>query len=141
MRPVEFGKPSPCVEHRVRDPGIGTAPAEISTHAFAHTLGIVAGLTFLDQADRAHRRAVGTRIHRGRTMSRPASARKKAFQIVAGSPALIADMFDIGNHDLAGGESCDPIVASDTGNAVIRMKSEHHRHSIGTQIRHSHAHF
>ena len=34
-------------------------------------------------------------------MPRPASARKKAFQIVAGSPALIADMFDIGNHDLA----------------------------------------
>jgi len=54
MLPVEFGKPSLRLQHRIRDPGIGTAPAEISTHAFAHTLGIVAGLTFLDQADRAH---------------------------------------------------------------------------------------
>src|SRR3984893_10323476 len=53
MLPVEFGKPSLCLQHRIRDPGIGTAPAEISAHAFAHALGIVAGLTFLDQADRA----------------------------------------------------------------------------------------
>jgi hypothetical protein len=54
MLPAAFGKPSLCLQHGVRDPGIGTAPAEISAHAFAHTLGIVAGLTFPDQADRDH---------------------------------------------------------------------------------------
>ena len=42
------------VEHRVRDPGIGPAPAQVSAHAFAHALRVVAGLPFLDQADRAH---------------------------------------------------------------------------------------
>ena len=40
MLPVEFGKPSLCLQHRIRDPGIGTAPAEISAHAFAHALAI-----------------------------------------------------------------------------------------------------
>src|ERR1700730_9435894 len=54
MPPVELGKLSLRIQHRLRDPGIGTAAAEISAHAFAHALGIIARLTFLDQADRAH---------------------------------------------------------------------------------------
>ena len=35
-------------------PGIGAAAAEIAAHALADALRIVAGLAFLDQADRAH---------------------------------------------------------------------------------------
>ena len=42
------------LQHRFGDAGIGAAAAEIAAHAFAHALGIVAGLAFLDQADRAH---------------------------------------------------------------------------------------
>jgi hypothetical protein len=51
---IEFGKASLCVEHRVGDADISAAPAEISAHAFTNALGIVAGLTLLDEADRAH---------------------------------------------------------------------------------------
>src|ERR1700733_1765530 len=54
MLPVEFGKGSLRVQHRVGDPGIGAASTEIAAHAFAHAFGIIAGLTFLDQADRTH---------------------------------------------------------------------------------------
>ena len=43
-----------CVQHRVRDSGISPAPAEVSAHAFAHALRVIAGLPFPDQADRAH---------------------------------------------------------------------------------------
>ena len=42
------------LQHRLGDSLIGAAAAEISAHAFAHAFRIVAGLTFLDQADRAH---------------------------------------------------------------------------------------
>ena len=42
------------LQHRLGDSLIGAAAAEISAHAFAHALRIVAGLTFLDQTDRAH---------------------------------------------------------------------------------------
>jgi hypothetical protein len=45
---------SACIQHRFGDPEIGAAPAEISAHAFPHTLGVVPGLTFLDQTDCAH---------------------------------------------------------------------------------------
>jgi hypothetical protein len=38
----------------LRDPSIGAASAEITAHAFAHPLRVVARLPFLDQADRAH---------------------------------------------------------------------------------------
>ena len=42
------------VQHRLGDPGIGAAPAEVSAHAFAHALRVIAGLPFPNQADRAH---------------------------------------------------------------------------------------
>ena len=41
-------------QHRLGDALIGAASAEISAHAFTHAFRIVAGLTFLDQTDRAH---------------------------------------------------------------------------------------
>jgi hypothetical protein len=41
-------------KYRFSDPAIGPASAEISAHAFAHAFGIVTGLPFLDQSDRAH---------------------------------------------------------------------------------------
>ena len=49
-----FAKHFLRVEHRLGDPGIGAAAAEIAAHAFADALGIVAGLAFVHQADRAH---------------------------------------------------------------------------------------
>ena len=42
------------LQHRLGDSLIGAAAAEISAHAFAHALRIVAGLTLLDQTDRTH---------------------------------------------------------------------------------------
>ena len=42
------------LQHRFGDAGIGAAAAEVAAHAFADALGVVAGLAFLDQADRAH---------------------------------------------------------------------------------------
>ena len=41
-------------QHRFGDSLIGAAAAEISAHALANALRIVAGLTLLDQTDRAH---------------------------------------------------------------------------------------
>src|SRR5262249_11480425 len=52
--PVGSGKFLLRLQHRLGDPGIGAAAAEITAHAFADALGILAGLTFLDEADRAH---------------------------------------------------------------------------------------
>src|SRR5437016_2227523 len=51
--------PGPCqrtlsLQHRLSDPLVGSAAAEISAHPFAHALRIAAGLTFLDQTNRAH---------------------------------------------------------------------------------------
>jgi len=43
-----------CFEHRFDDPGVSPAPAEVSAHAFAHALGIIAGMALFKQADRAH---------------------------------------------------------------------------------------
>ena len=40
--------------HGFGDARIGAAAAEIAAHRFADALGIVAGLAFMDQADRAH---------------------------------------------------------------------------------------
>jgi hypothetical protein len=51
---IEFGKASLCIEHRIGDADISAASAEISAHAFADALGVVACLAFLDQADCAH---------------------------------------------------------------------------------------
>ena len=42
------------VQNSLSDSLIGATAAEISAHAFAHALRIVAGVTFLDQTDRAH---------------------------------------------------------------------------------------
>src|SRR5258706_6063890 len=42
------------VQHRVGDPGISPAAAEVSAHAFADALRVVAGLCFPDQANRTH---------------------------------------------------------------------------------------
>jgi len=54
MLSVEFGERSLRIQHRFGDAGIGAASTQISAHAFAHALGVFAGLAFLDQADRAH---------------------------------------------------------------------------------------
>jgi len=43
-----------CFQHCLRDSLIGAAPAEISAHALAHALGVVAGVTLGKQADGAH---------------------------------------------------------------------------------------
>jgi hypothetical protein len=42
------------LQHRLSDSLIGATPTEISAHAFTHVLWIVAGLSLLDQTDRAH---------------------------------------------------------------------------------------
>src|SRR3954467_8699160 len=42
------------LQHRLGDSAIGAAATEISAHAFAHALGLVAGLSLLDQTDGAH---------------------------------------------------------------------------------------
>ena len=54
-------RPSVCsascflgVENGFGDAGIGAAAAEVAAHAFADAIGIVAGLAFVDEADRAH---------------------------------------------------------------------------------------
>jgi hypothetical protein len=48
------------LQYRRSDSLIGATATEISAHAFTHALGIVAGLTLLDQTDRAHDLAWGT---------------------------------------------------------------------------------
>src|SRR6476660_5122570 len=47
-------EPALRVQHRVGDALIGAAAAQVSAHAFAHALRIVAGLPFVDQTDGAH---------------------------------------------------------------------------------------
>jgi hypothetical protein len=48
------------LQYRRSDSLIGATATEISAHAFTHALGIVAGLTLLDQTDRTHDLARGT---------------------------------------------------------------------------------
>jgi hypothetical protein len=52
--PAGLGEAFLGVQHRFRDPQICPAPAKVSAHAFAYAFRVIAGLPFLDQADRAH---------------------------------------------------------------------------------------
>jgi hypothetical protein len=51
--PLGLGEAFLRVQHRVRDPRISPAPAEVSAHAFAYAFRVITGLPFLDQTDRA----------------------------------------------------------------------------------------
>ena len=83
-------------QHRLGDPGIGAAAAEIAAHALADALGIVAGLPLLDQADRAHDLA-------GRA--------EAALQAVMGDEGGLHRMQLIAARDALDGEDVGAVVA------------------------------
>src|SRR5690606_16458687 len=54
VSPVLLGQHLLRLKHGLCDALVGSTTAEIAAHAFPDTLGIVTGMSFVDESDRAH---------------------------------------------------------------------------------------